>query len=86
MGFSGISAEDWQIIGLTLKIAFVAVIASLPFALAVAFLLSRIPYEDLPAGDAIQLPPRQEDDPTYVRPDPATQKVIPQVYAAKAVE
>ena len=51
-----------------------------------AFLLSRIPYEDLPAGDPIQLPPRQEDDPTYVRPDPATQKVIPQVYAAKAVE
>ncbi len=41
MGFAGISAEDWQIIGLTLKIATVAVIVSLPVALAVAYLLSR---------------------------------------------
>ena len=49
-----------------------------------SFLLSRIPYEDLPPGDPISLPPRQADDPSYVRPDPSTLKIIPQVFAPKS--
>ena len=47
------------------------------------FLLKSIPYQDLP-HEVIELPPRQADDPSYVRPDPATQHIIPQVFAPKA--
>lgn len=50
-----------------------------------SFLLSTIKYEEPPPGDAIVLPPRQPDDPTYARPAPSTQKIIPQVFAAKEV-
>ncbi len=52
---------------------------------AIAFLLGRVPYEDLPR-EHVELPARQPDDPAYVRPDPATQHIIPQVYAPKVKE
>jgi polyphosphate kinase 2 len=48
----------------------------------IRFLLNAIPYEVVPR-DAVTLPPRQPDDPTYVRPDPSTLRVIPQVYSPK---
>lgn len=49
---------------------------------AISFLLASIPYGDVPREPFV-LPPRQADDPTYVRPDPSTLRVIPQVYPAK---
>ena len=48
-----LSAEEWEIIRLSLKVAFWSVLWSLPFALAVAMLLARARFPGKSFIDAI---------------------------------
>jgi molybdate transport system permease protein len=54
---TAISAEEWEVLGLSLKVAFWSVVASLPFAAAAAYMLARSRFPGKALFDAaVHLP------------------------------